>query len=125
MRAEALRQQLAALESQRELLQDLVQDASRSLTTLESVAAGKEGDEVLVPIGAGTFLQARLGDVSSAITTIGSGLHAQLPVDQARSRMQGRIEALQDSSKRVSADVARLVQELDGLNAMLESQMQG
>lgn len=123
MRAESLRQQLAGLESQRELLADLVQDAGRSLATLEGLATNKEGDEILVPIGAGTFVHARLMDVERAITTIGSSLHAEMALPDAKKRLEERVATLQASSQRISGDINRVVQELERLNAMLESQV--
>lgn len=122
MRADALRQQLGGLEGQRELLADLVQDASRSLATLEGLASNQDGDEVLLPVGAGTFVHARLATVDRAITTIGSGVHAEMPVADAQKRLRERVDSLQASVKRVSGDISRLVAELERLNAMLESQ---
>lgn len=125
MRADAMRQQLAGLESQRELLTELLQDAKRSITTLEGLENGKEGDEVLVPVGAGTFLHAKLADTGKAITSIGSGVHAELPMPAARERLQARAESLEGSAKRIGSEINRIVQELDRINMMLESQSQG
>lgn len=125
MRADAMRQQLSGLESQRELLADLMQEAKRSITTLEGVEKGTDGDELLVPVGAGTFLRATLADASRAITTLGSGVHADLPIPEARQRLSARVENLDASAKRISGEISRLVQELDRINMMLESQSQG
>lgn len=121
VRADMLRQQLGALEAQREMLVEVTEDTSRALLTLGALAQAKEGDEVLVPIGAGAFVPARLTGSGKAIAALGSALHAELPIADAEARLRERVQGLQATSQRLTTEISRLVEEMTALNATLES----
>lgn len=125
MRGDQLRQQLAALETQREYVLELVADARRSLSTLEHLTTAKEGDEVLVPLGAGVFAQARLADPGKALASLGSGLHAELPTSDARARIQARVESLEAATNGLTKDIGRVTDEIGRLNAVAEEYLGG
>lgn len=120
LRGEQLRQQLAAMEGQRDLVIDLVGDARRALGTLEHLTTAKEGEETLVPLGAGSFIHARIHDPTHAITNLGSGIHAELPVADARDRMKARVENLDSAMSNLNKDINRVAEELARINAVLE-----
>lgn len=120
MRGETLRQQLGTLETQREYLLELLQDARRALATVEHVEKSADGDEVLVPVGAGTYLRASLAHGGEAITSLGSGLHAQLPAKDARERLGERVKNLEEAAGTLGKDVARISEELARINAIAE-----
>ncbi len=122
MRAESLRQQLSVLEGQRELIVDLVGEVTRTRATLDAIVDKKDGDEVLIPIGAGTFIHARLAQVGTAITSIGSGVSTQADIAGSRQRISDRLENLQATHKRLATDIQQVTHELTQLNAALESQ---
>lgn len=120
MHGEALRQQLGGLEQQRELVAELAQDARRSLLAVEALAQAREGDEMLVPLGAGAFVHARLAHAGVALASIGAGLHAQMPIDDARARLQARVESLEAANAQVTKEVQRVADELQRVNAVVE-----
>lgn len=120
LHGENLRQQLGALEQQRDLLVDLSGDARRSLSALDALTVAKEGDEMLVPLGAGAFVHARLANAGRAIASLGSGLHAEMPVAEARDRLQARVESLDNAAAQLSRDLQRVLDELQRVNAVVE-----
>lgn len=120
VRGEALRQQLAALEDQAQLVAELVAEARRAHATLEALVHAKPGDEILVPLGAGSFVSAQVRDPSKAIASLGSGVHAQLPSSDAIARLATRILSLEQASEATSKDVARLSDEMARVAAVLE-----
>lgn len=120
VRGEALRQQLAALEDQAQLVAELVAEARRAHATLDHLQNAKLGEEILVPLGAGTFVHAQVADPTKALTSIGAGVHAQIPVAEAVARLQARITNLEQASEATSKDVARLSDEMARVAAVLE-----
>lgn len=120
LHGENLRQQLGALEQQRDLLVDLSGDARRSLSALDALTVAKEGDEMLVPLGAGAFVHARLANAGRAIASLGSGLHAEMPVSDARDRLQARVESLDNAAAQLTRDLQRVLDELQRVNAVVE-----
>lgn len=121
MHGETLRQQLGALEQQRDLLVDLSTDARRSLASLDALVGAKDGDEMLVPLGAGAFVHARLANAGRALATLGSNLHAEMSVEDARARLQTRVESLDAATTQLTRDLQRVLDELQRVNAVVES----
>lgn len=117
---EAVRQQAAAIEQQRDLVVELAGEARRSLATLEALATAKDGEELLVPLGAGAFVHARLAGSGRALASVGSGLHAEMPLEDARTRLAARVESLDQASTQLEKDLARMLEELQRVNAVVE-----
>lgn len=120
LRSESLRQQLGALEQQRDLLAELTNDARRSVASLDALAAAKDGDELLVPLGAGAFVHARLAQAGRAVASLGAGLHAEMPLADARDRLRVRVESLEAATTQVTRDLQRVLDELQRINALAE-----
>ena len=120
MHAENLRQQLGALEQQRELIAELAGDARRALAALDHVATAKDGDEILVPLGAGAFVHAKLASGGNALASLGAGVHAEMPASDARERMKARVESLEGALSQSGKDAERVAGELERLNRALE-----
>lgn len=121
LRGESLRQQLSALEAQREYVQELSGEARRALAALEHLASAKDDDEVLLPLGGGAFVRGRLANEGRAIASLGAGVHAELAVADARDRMRARLESLEAAATTLGKDVARVGDEMARINAVLES----
>lgn len=122
MRGESVRQQLGTLEAQREYLMELMADARRALATVEHIAAAKDGgEEILIPLGAGTFVAGKLAHDGKAITSLGSGIHAEMPAEQARERLAARMKSLEDTASQLGRDITRLTEEMMRINAIAES----
>lgn len=121
MRSETVRQQLTQLETQREYVLELLTDARRSLATLEHVEKANDGDEILIPLGAGAFVAGSLRHSGKAITNLGSGIHAEVPVADARERLGARVASLEEAASAIGKDVARLTDEMVRLNSIAES----
>lgn len=121
LRGEALRQQLNAVDAQREYVAEMAAEARRAFSALEHLADAKDGDEVLIPLGAGAFVHGRLATGGSALASLGSGIHAQMPVGDARERMKVRVEQLESAAQTLTRDTTRLADEMTRINAVLET----
>lgn len=121
MRSDQVRQQLAAMEAQREYLAEVTLEARRALSTLEHLANAPAGETVLVPLGGGAYVQAKVEDPRKALASLGSGVHAELPSADAAARVRSRVENLESAQQALAKDIARLSDELDRANAILET----
>lgn len=121
LHGEQLRQQIGAIEQQRDLLADLAAEARRSLASIDALATAKDGDEVLVPLGAGAFVHARLAGAGRALASLGAGLHAEMPVEAARERLQARVESIDQAAGQLTRDLQRVVDEMQRVNAVVEN----
>lgn len=120
MRGETLRQQLSALDAQREYVGEVLMETRRSLLTLENLEKAKAGDEILVPLGAGAFVHGKLADPTRALASLGSGVHAELPSAEAAARLRARAESLEKTADALGQDSARVADEMARINAIVE-----
>ena len=121
VRSDQVRQQLAQMEAQREYLLEVGAETRRSLQTLEHLATATPDDQVLVPLGGGAYIHARVADPTKAIASLGNGVHAQLPTSEAAARLRARADNLDSAQQALSKDIARLSDELARATAILES----
>lgn len=121
LRSDQVRQQLAAMEAQREYLLEVTGEARRALGTLGHLADAPANEKVLVPLGGGAFVEATVADPRKTIASLGSGVHAELTAAEAAGRLRTRVENLESAQQQLSKDIARLSDELARASAILES----
>ncbi|AMM53347.1 prefoldin subunit alpha [Pyrococcus kukulkanii] len=103
-----------------------VQTVKETLENLKKVE--EEKPEILVPIGAGSFLKGVIVDKNNAIVSVGSGYAVEKNIDDAIAFLEERIreydeairktqEALAELEKKVG-EVAKKAQELQRKQAM-------
>jgi prefoldin alpha subunit len=122
---ESYRAQVAALEEQRALIANVHQDYRRARETLESLRGAKDGDDVLVPLGGGAFVHAKLSNPDRVLATIGQGLHAESTLADALKRVDERIEGVSQAERRLNEELQRVEAEMVDLSARIQSMAEG
>jgi prefoldin alpha subunit len=114
------REQLEQLRTQSELLRISLEEHRTAIDTLEAYKDVREGQEVLVPVGANAFVFANSSATKAAVTELGAGISASLPIDEAVEKLRKRIERIEASRKKMVESGTRLEQNA----AALEEQIQ-
>jgi prefoldin alpha subunit len=97
---ESYRVQLEGLGRQDELLRASLEEHMRARETMMNYKGGKE-KEILVPIGANSFLFAKIVDPSKAIVGIGTNLTVEEPIDRAIEKLDKRIGMIEDADRKI------------------------
>ncbi len=92
-RTEALSRQVSVLRS----TLDEVNMANESIKTL---MAAKEGDEILIPIGASSFMTVKVSSNKNIIVGIGSGISAEKTPEDANKYMEANAAELTEALKK-------------------------
>lgn len=121
LRSDQVRQQLAAMEAQREYLAEVTAEARRALGTVEHLANAPANEKVLVPLGGGAYVEASVADPRKTLASLGSGVHAELTAAEAGARLRSRVDNLDSAQQALAKDIARLSDELDRATAILET----
>jgi len=94
--------QLQALESTRQelssrlsLLEARLSEFNLASSTLEALKALEKGSEILIPIGGGSFVKAKVEETGKAVHSIGSGVLVEKSVEAAQSDLEERISEFQ------------------------------
>lgn len=111
-------QRMDALQQQSNLIQLSLNDLDNALKALTTLEGKGEGLEMLVPIGAGSFVHTKLSDPNKVLIGLGAGVSVEKNIADSRSIIQGRRseleKALLDTSgamDQVASELVRLQQE--------------
>jgi prefoldin alpha subunit len=117
-RAQTLQQRLDMLQQQANLVQVSVDDVDNALKALSSLEGQEAGHELLVPIGAGSFVHATLSKPGTAIVGLGAGVSVERNLADAKAIFQSRRTELEkvlvettEAMNKVANELMRLQQE--------------
>ncbi|TLZ50464.1 MAG: prefoldin subunit alpha [Methanobacteriota archaeon] len=110
---ETVRGQMEALARQADTLQLAMEEIVRARETLEQTRKAGIGREVLVPIGANSFVVGQLKDADRVIVGIGSDVAIDLPVTAAVERLEARAKAIEEAERGLAERMAGLEQQAD------------
>ncbi len=108
---DAYNAQMESLERQVRLLQSTLEETTRARESLRALTEAKEGDDILVPIGASSFIQAKVTGKKTALVGIGNRYAVEKELDDAMSFMDG-------NSKEVSETLRRALSTLEEIEKM-------
>ncbi len=97
------------LRSQIDALNNTIWDIATAMEVLEYLKKHGEGKTVLVPIGAGNFIRAKVEKVETVVMGVGGRLSIEASVDDAKKMMEERIKALEG----LRLDLLRKLEEIN------------
>lgn len=98
---EYYKQQLESIDMQLQYLQSTIADYQRAKMTVEQLHAVDENAEMLIPVGAGTFVNGSLKNSSNVLIGVGAGIVIEKPIDDAITKLDERIKRLQENLEKM------------------------
>jgi prefoldin alpha subunit len=108
--AEAIAQQLG-------LTQMTVQGLDRAIVAVEALDSANDGQEMLVPIGSGSFVFAKLASKERVVLNVGAGVSMEKPVAEAKESLKVRKAEVAEAAKKLS----EMLNKIDGEMAKIQS----
>lgn len=115
------REQLEALAQQQEIIRVSLEEHMRAKETLLRYKEAGKGAEVLVPVGANSFLVAEVKDAAKAFVSIGSDLIVFDDIPKQVERIDARIKSISEAMGAVGARLAELQQRAESQGAAMQS----
>jgi len=112
--------QLEALNRQVRLLQVSFEDTTRARESFKALANAKEGDEILIPVGASSYVPAIVSGKKKAIVGIGNRLSTEKDFDEAAAFMEGSASEI----SKVLRDTIGTINEIEKMAAELSAAVQ-
>ncbi len=119
---ETAKAQLEGLIRQRELIQMAVEEHVRARETIKNLLDSTPGDEVLIPVGADSYVHAKVSEKRDAVVGVGSGVSIQRGSEDAGKILQGRIDDLSQAFQKVSERANQLEGFVQEMTAKLQEQ---
>lgn len=82
------------LQARLEIVSAAMNDFAVASATLEGVKAQKNDSDALIPVGAGSYVRAKLSDISKIVMGVGAGVAIEKPIDDSINEIKGRITDL-------------------------------
>jgi prefoldin alpha subunit len=119
---ETAKTQLDALGKQQQLIQLAVEEHVRARETIKELSKGSPGDEVLIPIGADSYIHAKVSEDRNAIVGVGSSTSIQRTPEEAEKIMDEKLDELSRAFKAVSDRAAQMEQMIQQLSDKVQQQ---
>ena len=105
---DAYKNQLAALTQQSQHLQMSYEETLTAAQTLTSLINAKEGDEIMVPVGASSFVTAKVTSAPKAIVGVGNKVSVEKPLDDAVEYMKSNLAEITDALKKLNESMQEM-----------------
>lgn len=119
--------QADAIMRQLSLTQLTAEGLDRAAKAVEAMETASEGQDMLVPIGSGSFVYAKLASKDKVVLNVGAGVSIEKTAVDAKDALRARQAEVADGSKKLSEVLSRIDQEMQKIQAIMEQyeQQQG
>ncbi len=111
-KAQAYQQRLDLLQQQASLVQASVDDVDNALKAMDSLEGQEAGHELLVPIGAGSFVHATVSRPGMVLVGLGSGVSVERKVADSKTIFQSRRTELEKVLAETTGAINQVANEL-------------
>jgi prefoldin alpha subunit len=98
---EYYKEQMGQLEMQSQYIQAAIVDYNKVKITIENLDKEDKNAEVMLPIGGGTYINAKVPDPKNVLFDVGAGVVTGKTVKDAKQGIDKRIKELENSHERL------------------------
>jgi prefoldin alpha subunit len=110
--AEAIAQQLG-------LTQMTVQGLDRAILAIDALDSATDGQEMLVPIGSGSFVFAKLASIERVVLNVGAGVSIEKPAPEAKEALKVRKAEVAEAAKKLSDMLNKIDAEMAKIQSVI------
>ena len=107
------------------LTQLTAEGLNRAVAAVEALDKAEVGQEMLVPIGSGSFIYGKLASVEKVILNVGAGVSIEKTAAEAKEILQARKADVLEGSKKLSEVLAKVDQEMQRIQAVMQKFEEG
>ncbi|MBR9681123.1 MAG: prefoldin subunit alpha [Candidatus Altiarchaeota archaeon] len=90
---------------------------------LTNIEEAKNGDEMLVPLGASSYIPAKIKDVKNVIVSVGAGVFIEKPIGDAMPIVEKQMDELRKQEDTIMGNLNLLSKESEKLTGELNQAM--
>ncbi|OGS42688.1 MAG: prefoldin subunit alpha [Euryarchaeota archaeon RBG_16_62_10] len=121
---EAAKAQLDGLAKQQQLVQLAIDEHVRARETIKDLTKGAAGDDSLVPIGADSYIHAKVSDNRHAIVGVGSAVSIRRSPEEAEKVLDSRIDDLSRAFKSLADRATQTEMMIQDLSEKVQAQIE-
>lgn len=117
---------VATLQSRLNIVRSAINEVNLAHATLEGLTKLQDGDDALVPVGAGSYVRMKISDSKKIVMGIGAGTAMEKDVASSVDELKSRILELDKASSSIQQQLdqvlARYDQDREALNRLLQQE---
>ncbi len=117
--------QAEAIARQIGLTQITAEGLDRAVEAVDALEKAEEGQEMLVPIGSGSFIHGRLASKEKVVLNVGAGVSIEKTAAEARESLKARRAEVAEGSRRLNEMLSKIDQEMQKVQAVLARYEEG
>lgn len=112
--------QAESIAQQMNMLKLTLKDLETALTTIAALKDVPAGQETLVPVGFGSFVNATIVTPDKVVIGIGAGVSVEKKTDDAKAILEKRKDELNKYHEQLNSAFTKLATELQGIEGILQ-----
>jgi len=109
-----------ALQNRINLVNAALTELAFASTTIEGIEKETKGTPLLVPIGGGSFIKAKVETTENMVVGMGAGVSVEKPREEAKQIIEKRITELQKSMSTLQQQLAQVLEQMRMKRQQLE-----
>ncbi|VVB71207.1 Prefoldin subunit alpha [uncultured archaeon] len=102
------------------LTQITAEGLERALVAADALEKAEVGQEILVPIGSGSFIHAALASKEKIVLNVGAGVSIEKTATEAKEILKVRKAEVLEGSRKLSEVLAKIDQEMQRIQAIMQ-----
>lgn len=119
---DAYKDRVEAMSRQVQVLRMSLDEVSLALEAVKAFKNAKEGDEIMVPVGASCYIPVKVTGNRSVITGIGSGISVQKTSDESIDYLEGNSAEITEALKKSVEALNEAQQNLAGMSDAVQQE---
>lgn len=111
--------QAEAIAQQVSLTQMTLRGLDSAIQATDALDSAPEGQDMLVPIGSGSFVYAKLASKERVILNVGAGVSIEKPVSEAKESLKARKTEVAEAGKKMAEMLNKIDQEMAKIQSVL------
>ncbi|HDR53379.1 MAG TPA: prefoldin subunit alpha [archaeon] len=120
-----LNQQIKALQMQLMEMEKTVEELSILRVGLQNIEGVRQGDDVLVPLGASVYAKGQMQDVRKVIVNVGAGIFVEKTINDALPMVDRQLEQVARHEELIIQNITLLNSEAEKLTQELNQVLMG
>ena len=102
------------------MVNTVLTDLNYANMTLESIEKEEENADLLVPVGGGSYVKAKLQEKNTVLVGMGAGVTVEKTLAQAKETVQNRISQLEKTRASLQQQFTQIIEKIREDKARLE-----
>ncbi|MGV8126022.1 MAG: prefoldin subunit alpha [Methanothrix sp.] len=102
------------------LTQLTAEGLERASTAADALDRAEVGQEIMVPIGSGSFIHATLASKEKVVLNVGAGVHIEKDAAEAQEILKVRKAEVQEGSRKLNEVLSKIDQEMQKIQTVMQ-----